>query len=58
MDANQRFEKWPREEVTAGHQEYLRDPAKAMPAENVLQHLKARRSRLRDSQNPEARLRR
>jgi antitoxin ParD1/3/4 len=34
---------WLRDEVTAGHQEYLADPSKGVPAEEILDRIKARR---------------
>jgi putative addiction module CopG family antidote len=37
-------ERWLREEVVAGHQEYLADPSKGVPAEAVLDRIKARRA--------------
>jgi putative addiction module CopG family antidote len=37
-------ERWLRDEVVSGHAEYLRDPSKAVAAENVLGRIKARRA--------------
>jgi antitoxin ParD1/3/4 len=37
-------ERWLREEVVAGHQEYLADPSKGVPAEAILGRIKARRA--------------
>lgn len=37
-------ERWLREEVVPGHQEYLADPSKGIPAETVLDRIKARRA--------------
>jgi putative addiction module CopG family antidote len=37
-------ERWLREEVIAGHQEYLADPSKGVPAEAILDRIKARRA--------------
>jgi antitoxin ParD1/3/4 len=37
-------ERWLREEVVAGHQEYLADPSKGVPAEAILDRIKARRA--------------
>ena len=37
-------ERWLREEVVAGHRDYLADPAKAIPADAVLGRIKARRA--------------
>ena len=38
------LEKWLREEVVAGHMEYLADPDRAVPADQVLARIKARRA--------------
>jgi len=38
------LEKWLREEVVVGHAEYLANTAQAMQADEVLPHLRARRS--------------
>ena len=35
-------ERWLREEVVAGHREYLADPSKAVPAEEILDRIEAR----------------
>jgi putative addiction module CopG family antidote len=37
-------ERWLREEVVAGHAEYLADPSKSIPVEEVLSRIKARRA--------------
>jgi antitoxin ParD1/3/4 len=37
-------ERWLREEVISGHAEHLADPSKAIPAEEVLPRIKARRA--------------
>lgn len=37
-------ERWLREEVVAGHAEYLADPSKAVPAKDILDRLKRRRA--------------
>jgi hypothetical protein len=37
-------ERWIREEVTAGHGEYLADPSKGIPATEILGRIKARRA--------------
>ena len=37
-------EQWPREEVIAGHQEYMADPSNGIPAEAILDRIKARRA--------------
>jgi antitoxin ParD1/3/4 len=36
-------ERWLREEVVPGHQEYLADPTKGVPANPVLKRIKPRR---------------
>jgi antitoxin ParD1/3/4 len=36
-------ERWLREDVMAGHEEYLADPSKGVPAGEVLGRIKARR---------------
>ena len=38
------IERWLREEVVAGHQEHLADPSKGIPAEAILDRIKARRA--------------
>jgi antitoxin ParD1/3/4 len=35
--------RWLRDEVVPGHQEYLRDPSKGIPADAILGRIKARR---------------
>ena len=37
-------EKWLRDEVVKGHEEYLSDPSKGVPAQAVLERIKARRA--------------
>jgi antitoxin ParD1/3/4 len=37
-------ERWLRDEVVAGHGEYLADPSKAVPAEEILSRIKLRRA--------------
>jgi Arc/MetJ-type ribon-helix-helix transcriptional regulator len=37
-------ERWLRDEVAAGHAEYLADLSKAVPADEILARIKARRS--------------
>ena len=37
-------ERWLREEVVAGHAEYLADQSKAVPAKDILDRLKRRRA--------------
>jgi antitoxin ParD1/3/4 len=43
LDRDAALERWLKEEVVAGHKEYLADPAKGVPADTVLAHVKARR---------------
>jgi antitoxin ParD1/3/4 len=38
------IERWLREEVVPGHAEHFADPSKAVPAEEVLPRIKARRA--------------
>jgi putative addiction module CopG family antidote len=44
LERDAAVERWLREEVMAGHQEYLADPSKGVPAEAVLGRIKARRA--------------
>ena len=44
MERDAAVDRWLREEVVAGHQEYLADPSKAVPAESILGRIKARRT--------------
>jgi len=44
MERDAAIERWLRDEVLAGHKEYLSDPAKAIPAEAIMGRLKARRA--------------
>jgi len=44
MERDSAVERWLREEVVAGHAEYLVDPSKAVPAEEILGRIKARRA--------------
>jgi len=44
MDRDEAVERWLREEVVAGHREYLADPSKGVPADAVLGRIKARRA--------------
>jgi antitoxin ParD1/3/4 len=43
MERDAAVERWLREEVLAGHAEYLADPSRGVPAEEILARLKARR---------------
>jgi len=42
MERDAALEKWLREEVVAGHIEYLADPSKGVPANQTLARIKAR----------------
>lgn len=44
LDRDAALERWLREEVVAGHNEYLADPSKGVPADALLAHVKARRA--------------
>jgi putative addiction module CopG family antidote len=44
LERDAAVEKWLREEVIAGHREYLADPSKGVPAEAILGRIKARRA--------------
>jgi antitoxin ParD1/3/4 len=44
LERDAAVERWLREEVAVGHQEYLADPSKAVPAEEILPRIKARRA--------------
>jgi antitoxin ParD1/3/4 len=44
LERDAAIERWLREEVIAGHQEYVADPSKGVPAEEVLDRIKARRA--------------
>jgi antitoxin ParD1/3/4 len=44
IDRDAAVERWLRDEVLAGHQEYLDDPSKGIPAEDILKRIKSRRS--------------
>jgi putative addiction module CopG family antidote len=43
MERDVAIERWLREEVVPGHAEYLANPSKAVPAEELLGSIKARR---------------
>jgi Arc/MetJ-type ribon-helix-helix transcriptional regulator len=43
LERDAAIERWLREEVVAGHAEYLADPSKGVPAEEILGRIKARR---------------
>ena len=44
LERDATLEQWLREEVVPGHQEYLADRSKGVPAEAVLDRIKARRA--------------
>ncbi len=44
LERDAAVERWLREEVVAGHIEYLADPSKAVPADQILGRIKARRT--------------
>ena len=44
LERDAAVERWLREEVMAGHQEYLADPSKGVPADQVLAQISARRA--------------
>ncbi len=44
MERDAAVERWLLEEVVPGHAEHLADPSKAVPAEDVLGRIEARRS--------------
>ena len=44
LERDEAVERWLREDVVAGHAEYLADPSKAVPAEAILGRIKARRA--------------
>lgn len=44
MERDVAVERWLREEVISGHAEHLADPAKAVPAEEVIPRIQARRT--------------
>jgi putative addiction module CopG family antidote len=44
LERDAAVERWLREEVVAGHTEYLADPSKAVAAEDILPRIRARRA--------------
>jgi Arc/MetJ-type ribon-helix-helix transcriptional regulator len=44
LERDAAIERWLREEVVPGHAEYLEDPSKGIPAEDLLGRIKARRA--------------
>jgi putative addiction module CopG family antidote len=49
MEREAAIDRWLREEVVAGHAEYMADPAKGVPADELLARIKARRASSRKS---------
>ena len=45
LERDAAIERWLREEVIAGHEEYMADPSKGISADAVLNRIKARRAR-------------
>jgi antitoxin ParD1/3/4 len=43
LERDAAIERWLREEVIAGHKEYMDDPSKGVPAEAILDRIKTRR---------------
>jgi len=41
MERDAAIDRWLREEVVPGHQDYLADPSKAVPADQIMERLKA-----------------
>ena len=44
LERDAAVDRWLREEVVAGHEEYLADPSKGVPASELLGAIKARRT--------------
>lgn len=44
LERDAAVERWLREEVVAGHNEYLADPSKGVPADAALSRIEARRA--------------
>lgn len=44
LERDAAVERWLREEVVAGHKEFLADPSKGVPADAILGRIKARRA--------------
>ncbi len=44
IERDMALDRWLREEVAAGHQEYLADRSKGVPADDLLGRIKARRA--------------
>jgi len=52
LDRDAALERWLREEVVAGHKEYLADPSKGVPTDAVPTRIKARRTARKTGSNP------
>ncbi|MCB8882400.1 type II toxin-antitoxin system ParD family antitoxin [Acidisoma cellulosilytica] len=48
MERDAAVERWLRDEVVAGHAEYMADPSKAVPASDILDRIKRRLASARD----------
>ena len=44
LDRDAAADRWLREEVVAGHAEFMADPSKGVPAEAIMDRIKARRA--------------
>jgi antitoxin ParD1/3/4 len=44
LERDAAIERWLREDVIAGHEEYMADPSKGVPAGAILDRIKARRA--------------
>jgi putative addiction module CopG family antidote len=44
LERDAALERWLREDVIAGHDEYMADPSKGVPAKDILDRIKARRA--------------
>jgi antitoxin ParD1/3/4 len=45
LERDAAIERWLREEVIAGHEEYMADPSGGVPADAILDRIKARRAK-------------
>jgi Arc/MetJ-type ribon-helix-helix transcriptional regulator len=43
IDREDTLDRWLRETVVAGHQEYLSDPSKVIPADEILERIRRRK---------------
>ena len=46
LERDEAVERWLREEVVAGHREYLANPNEAVPANSIVDRIKRRRSKM------------